>query len=615
MAAKRGVEVGVGYVSIVPSAKDFARQLKADLNPRQLGTSIGKDINQGIETGMGPDPVGSRLTSSTKGAGSALDSMLGGFKKVAVAGAALGGALAIAGKQAFDAFSDQNEAISKAQTVFGDAFERVDAVAQGAAKSMGLSRTAALDAAATFGNLFRAMGIGTGPAADMSLTLNQLAGDLASFNNVDPEEALQALRSGLLGEAEPLRRFGVNLNEARINAEALRLGLVHNQVVSSDVTEATTKLESAQVAQNEAMKKYGQDSLQYRTATVAVANAQQALDTAMAGHKVELDAGQKAQAAYSLIMKDTSVAQGDYARTAEGAANKQRTLSAEWDNFKAKVGEKLAPLGAAVLGGLETSLTWLSDWWTNNGDKVLDGLGKVKDWFLSTFGPDPVANFVAGADIIKGKFAELFGPDPVEAFKAGATEIGTKWDELFGQFEAGAKLVDEKIGPAWDTLGRAIIEFKEGVLDPYFGTLQTVWGAIWDFWNKMKDLWGGILDLIGKTGEPAGKVLDIIQGLLPKAPELPPAEGHATGGVIGGAVGKPRMVLAHGGETVLPTHRPDLAYLRGITAAQLAAPPAPAGPLVGSMTVSGQADPAGSAWAIRRELRRMAFYAGSAYAG
>lgn len=606
----KGSEVGVGYVSIVPEAKDFARALESAINPKALGTKLGKDLDAGIKTGLGPDPIGSRLKASAKGGGSALEGIVGGMSKVALGAAGMGAAVFAAGKVAFDAYSDQNEAITKAQVVFGDAFARVDEVARGAAKSMGISRTTALDTAATFGNLFRAMGIGVDQAADMSLSIEQLGADLGSFNNVPTEEALDAIKSGLVGETEPLRRFGVNMNQARIEAEALSLGLVHNKVASTEVTAATTALEKAQVAQNDALKKHGQSSIEYRTATAAMEVAQGKLDKAMEGHKVELDASQKAQAAYSIIMRDTALAQGDFARTADGAANKTKTLGAQFEDLKAKVGEQLAPAGIAILGGLSTSLDWLSNWWTENGPTVMAGLDSIKQWFTDTFGPDPVANFSAGADIIKGKFDEIFGPDAVANFHSGADQIGGLWDEMFADFENGAIILNEKTTPAWDDLGNAILWVKDKVLDPFWGFLQQFGPYVLEELGLIVDMIEGLLDWIGKLG---GSVWEQISRSFPGNRGI---EGHDAGGVIGGPVGAGRPVLAHGGETVLPTHKPAWAALRGVTAADVAAALAPApGALVGNLTVNGASDPAGSAWAMRRELRRVAYYAGSVYGG
>src|SRR3546814_8984316 len=62
-------------------------------------------------------------------------------------------------------------------------------------------------------------------AAEMSQIFAQLAQDLGSFYNVDTETAIQKLRSGLSGESEPLRDFGVFLTEANVKAKALEIGL------------------------------------------------------------------------------------------------------------------------------------------------------------------------------------------------------------------------------------------------------------------------------------------------------------------------------------------------------------------------------------------------------
>lgn len=185
------------------------------------------------------------------------------------------------------AASDLDESMNKVTVVFGESADEIKAWAKTAATSLGISRQEALESAGTFGNLFTAMEIATPQATKMSKGMIQLASDLASFNNANPEDTLLALRSGLVGEVEPLRKFGVNLSAARVEVEALRLGLV----------------------------KEGD----------------------------ELDAAAKAQAAYSLILQDTTTAQGDFARTADGAANKQRILNAQAKDGAAQFGKALKP--------------------------------------------------------------------------------------------------------------------------------------------------------------------------------------------------------------------------------------------------------------------------------
>ena len=444
----------------------------------------------------------------------------------------------------------------------------------------------------------------------MSLSLSQLAADLGSFNNVPTEDALQAIRSGLVGEVEPMRRFGSNISEARLEAEALSLGLVHNRVVTAEVGSATNRLQKAQEGAAKALKEHGKDSIEYRDAALQVQLAEAAVDKAMKGHQVTLDAAQKAQAAYSIMMKDTVIAQGDFARTAGGAANMTKTLGASWDDFKAKIGEKLYPLGTAVLGGLQTGLEWLNQWWVDNGDKVVDGIGRIKDKFFEVFGPDPVQGFKDGLTKIQEGLNGIFGVDKVEAFRTGADTLERFFDRVFGPDKV-ASLLDGagKVTTAVDNLATALDKaFGEDKIASWQNGAEKVGGFFGGIFSAIGD---AINDFKNKTSTE-GEQGDPGRGFFHVDFTLPQMFEFAEGGVIGGPVGAPQLVMAHGGETVLPTHRADLAALRGVTAGQLA-PVAPGGPLVGSMTVTGQADPAGSAWAMRRELRRVAYYAGSAY--
>jgi hypothetical protein len=193
------------------------------------------------------------------------------------------------GASAVKAASDLQEAQSKTSVVFGQSASAVETWGQNTAKALGQSRQQALEAAGTFGNLLRAFGETEEQAAIMSTTLVELASDLASFNNVDVTQTLNALRSGLSGETEPLKRFGVALNDVRLKEEALRLGLVK-----------TTK--------------------------------------------ETLPAGIKTQAAYSLILKDTALAQGDFERTSDGLANQTKILTARFEDLKTEIGKNLLPV-------------------------------------------------------------------------------------------------------------------------------------------------------------------------------------------------------------------------------------------------------------------------------
>jgi hypothetical protein len=189
----------------------------------------------------------------------------------------------------------------------------------------------------------------------MSKKLLSLSSDLASFNNADPTAVLEALRSGLVGEAEPLRKFGINITAARIQAEAYALGLVKPVKDQSKIRAAHLAVQKSIVALAQAQKKYGKDSLAARDATSKVDAASAHLKAALAGQTGELTNAQKAQAAYSLIMKDSTLAHGDFARTSGGLANQQRILAANFVDAKAKLGTSLLPAMTHFVTFLNTS--------------------------------------------------------------------------------------------------------------------------------------------------------------------------------------------------------------------------------------------------------------------
>ena len=212
-----------------------------------------------------------------------------------------------AGVKMVDSASDMAESTSKVGVVFGENAGEIQSWAKTAATSLGMSSQQALEAAGTYGNLFQALGLGVQDATDMSKSVVGLAADLASFNNASPEETLLALRSGLSGEMEPLKKYGVAMNETAMESMASSMGLGDNI---------------------------------------------QALSEA-----------EKMQVRYGVIMSQTSLAQGDFIRTSDGMANTTKILKARLVDVAAELGEKLLPLGlklailASDLVGKFSSLT------------------------------------------------------------------------------------------------------------------------------------------------------------------------------------------------------------------------------------------------------------------
>lgn len=241
------------------------------------------------------------ILGDAKGFGGAIgevNSKLGSFassvgKMALGAGVALGG-LAAATVPLIGAASDLAETQSKVGVIFGAASKDIEKFADTAAKSLGQSKQQAMNAAATFATFGKGAGLAGKPLATFATDMTALASDLASFNNTSPEEAIEAIGAALRGEAEPIRKYGVLLDDATLRNEALRLGLIK-----------TTK---------------------------------EALTPA-----------NKVLAAQAAIMKQTTDAQGDFARTSDGLANKQRILAAQLDNLKATIGTALLPVALKLV--------------------------------------------------------------------------------------------------------------------------------------------------------------------------------------------------------------------------------------------------------------------------
>jgi hypothetical protein len=212
----------------------------------------------------------------------------GAIRSVFAAGIAIKGI-----QQAIGQASDLNETISKTGVVFGNSAKDIEAWSKSSARNLGLSQRAALDAASTFAIFGKAAGLVGTDLTSFSTDLTGLASDLASFNNTTPEEAILAIGAALRGESEPIRQYGVLLDDATLKQRAMEMGL-YNGVGALE--------QSARVL-----------------------------------------------AAQKEILAQTGLAQGDFARTAEGVANKQRIANAEAENAAASFGQVLLPVYQRVL--------------------------------------------------------------------------------------------------------------------------------------------------------------------------------------------------------------------------------------------------------------------------
>lgn len=202
-------------------------------------------------------------------------------------------------------FGELEDATAAAGVVFGDSMSTIKTAAAGAAEQFGISKRQMMDASVTFGTFGKSAGLAGQDLANFSVQMAQLAGDLASFRGGSPEQAIQAIGAALRGESEPIRQYGVLLDDATLRQRAFSMGLIE-----------TTK------------------------------NA--------------LTPQQRVLAAQAEILAQTTDAQGDFARTSDSTANTAKRLAAESANLSAEIGQKLAPaLVSAQRAGIGV-IEWVS---------------------------------------------------------------------------------------------------------------------------------------------------------------------------------------------------------------------------------------------------------------
>lgn len=246
-----------------------------------------KNFNRGMDAaGNKAKSFGNTMASAT---GPAL-------ALAAAAGAAVAAFIGDSIKSATNLAETQN----KVGVIFGDSARMVTDFAENAVLQLGQTENQALSAAATFAQFGKSAGLANQDLANFSTQLVTLATDLASFNNTSPEQAITAIGAALRGESEPLRSFGVLLDDATLKARAMEMGIYKG---SGTLTQQ-----------------------------------------------------QKVLAAHKEILAQTTDAQGDFSRTSDGLANTQKILTSAIEDAKAEIGVGLVNAiedSISVMGGTE----------------------------------------------------------------------------------------------------------------------------------------------------------------------------------------------------------------------------------------------------------------------
>lgn len=188
--------------------------------------------------------------------------------------------------------SDLSEVQNVVDTTFGNQSDEINRWATSAKTSFGMSELAAKEYTGTLGAMLKSQGIASDSVVQLSTDLVGLAGDMASFYNLDVSTAFEKIRSGISGETEPLKQLGINMSVTNMEAYALAQGI--------------------ETAWNK-MSQQEQTMLRY-----------------------------------NYLLEQTADAQGNFAKTADSYANQQRIMQLTMEELSAQLGEKLLPIALEI---------------------------------------------------------------------------------------------------------------------------------------------------------------------------------------------------------------------------------------------------------------------------
>lgn len=260
-----------------------------------------------------------------KGVGNMQKSVTGLIGSISKIGAAVGLAFGVKalidfGKEAVNLASDLEEVQNVVDTVFGNMAGSIEEFSKDAITQFGLSELSAKKYSSTMGAMLKSMGFDTARALEMSTRLTGLAGDIASFYNLTSEEAFGKIRSGISGETEPLKQLGINLSVANLEAYALAEGI--------------TKSYNAMSQQEQAMLRY------------------------------------------NYLLKTTSDAQGDFARTSDSWSNQLKLLTEQFNSLKAILGKTFINVFKPLISSINTVMQKLISF----AQTFSNALGKIFGW-------------------------------------------------------------------------------------------------------------------------------------------------------------------------------------------------------------------------------------------
>lgn len=362
--------------------------------------------------------------------------------------------------------SDLEEVQNVVSTVFGDN-SAVEEWSKKTLESFGLNELTAKRFTGTLGAMLSSSGLGQ-EAEAMSMKITELAGDMASFYNLDATDAFNKLRSGISGETEPLKQLGINMSAANLEAFALSQGI-----------------------------------------TTAYKDMDQASQTMLR---------------YQYLMNATANAQGDFSKTSESYSNQVKLLKENWTAFTGELASSALPLLASAVGMLNSAVSFISEHWNVVGP-ILAGMtaaiGVYTAFTLAT----------KGAAIAQAILNAVQKANPtVLVIMAIVALIGVlislcNWiAEVTGVAQSGIGVIVGALAVAGAVIWNIIVGVLNSIIqaawsifvEPFLGIIEWILnacnGGFNSFGGAVANLLGNVISWFLSLGKVVTKIVDAIFG-------------------------------------------------------------------------------------------------------
>lgn len=415
----------------MPIVRDLVGRFTIVADPsgsRKVETQITRIGRQAQATGV-------RIQSSANQFVGALQKKFTGlgqaFKSSPLAQLATFGALAAGLKTSVTSAAALEETMSKLSQVFGANSAEVEEFASRAAAATGRSRTDFLNYANDIQTVVQPM-LGVGKAStDMSTKLAMLAVDLASFNDEADADVLTALRSGLIGSTEPLRRFGIVLTQASLQEFALSQGI------------------------NKSLKSMTEQ--------------------------------EKVMLRFQFIMARSNKAQGDAERTSGSFTNKVKGLQAAMGDLGEAIGGIfIGATGKDFIGGITSMIRAVESFFTDNKKGLQTILGLFSDLL-------PVLAAIGTAMFFAFVVPFVIANSGIIFLNALRVLIGLVVMDIIAFFQ-GKKSVVGAIGQAFVDVGKTIFNTIKNWIGFVKEAMGVLWSFLSVWFTKLFAQWGRDLD-------------------------------------------------------------------------------------------------------------------------